>query len=134
MHGIRFRSFGNSYFSFLVHPLSNIGGAINDLCAARLTGSKKPNDIEIHECQLPQVQNKPGALLPEQLLLQFLDMFDLKMTNQANRGLSALRMLFDPQFPARFETSLRTVQVVCQRDRLNRRNLRREELLIVRKC
>jgi hypothetical protein len=26
------------------------------------------------------------------------------------------------------------VQAVCQRDRLNRQNLRREELLIVQKC
>ena len=39
------------------------------------------------------------------LLLQFLDVFHLKVTNQANRGLSALRVLFDPQFRARFETS-----------------------------
>lgn len=82
--------FGNSFFSLLVDPLPNIGGTINDLSAARLTGPKKPNDIEIHERQFRQVQNKSGTLLPEQLLLQFLDVFHLKMTNQTNRGPSVL--------------------------------------------
>ena len=90
MHGIRFRSLGNSYLSFLVHPLSNIGSTINDLCAARLARSEKPNDIEIHECQFRQIQNNSGTLLPEQLLLQFLDVFRLKVTNQTNRGPSVL--------------------------------------------
>jgi len=36
----------------LVHPLSNIGGAINDLYAADLTGSQKSNGIDIHEVYL----------------------------------------------------------------------------------
>jgi hypothetical protein len=45
-----------------------------------------------------------GTVLLE-LLLQFLHVFQLKMTNQTNRGLSALQMLFDPQCPARFERS-----------------------------
>ena len=40
-----------------------------------------------------------------ELLLQFLDVLQLKVTNQTNRGLSALRVLFDPQCGARFETS-----------------------------
>ena len=123
-----------SYFSFLVHPLSNIGGTINDLSAARLTGPKKPNDIEIHERQFRQIQNKSGTILPEQLLLQFLDVFRLKVTNKTNRDPSALRVLFDPQRPASIRNHPDLVQVVYQRDTLNRRSLRREELLIVGKC
>jgi hypothetical protein len=58
----------------------------------------------------------------------------LKVTNQTNRGLSALRMLFDPQCCCSIRTSSDLVQVLCQRDRLNWRNLRREELLILQKC
>ena len=89
------------HFSFLVHPLSNIRRAINELYATGLTGSQKPNDIDIHDCQFRQVQNRLATVLLE-LLLQFLDVFQLKVTNQTNRGLSALGILFDPQCSARF--------------------------------
>ena len=77
---------------------------MNELYSAGLAGSEKPNDIEIHECQFRQVQNELRAVCL-QLLLEFPDVFQLEVTNQTNRGLSASRMLFDPQCRARFETS-----------------------------
>ena len=82
--------------SFLPHPLSNVGGAINHFYAAGLTGAQKPNHICIHERHFRQVQNKPGSVVLE-LLFQFLEVLQLKVTNQTNRSRSALRTPFDLQ-------------------------------------
>jgi hypothetical protein len=80
---------GALYFLFLLHPLSNVGRAINDLHAAGLTDSQKPNYIDLHERHFRQVQNKPRSVVLE-LLFQFPDVLRLKVTNQTNRSYSAL--------------------------------------------
>ena len=77
------------YLSFLLEPLSNVGGAVGDFYAADLADPQKLNEIHVHERHFRQVQNKPGSVVLE-LVFQFLDVLRLKVTNETNRSLSAL--------------------------------------------
>src|SRR5271154_4770018 len=63
------------------------------------TRPEEPNHLHVHDGYFRQVQNKPGSIILE-LLVQFPDVLRLKVTTQANRGLSALRSLFDLHVPA----------------------------------
>jgi len=68
---------------------------MHDLYVVCLTLSQEPNHIHVHERHLFQVQDQLGSILLE-LLLQFPDVLRLKATNQADRGLTAVRILFNP--------------------------------------
>src|SRR6516162_6276944 len=81
-----------------------------------LTRSEEPNHLHVHDSYLLQVQNKPRSVILE-LRVQFPDVLRLKVTTQANRGLSALRSLFDLHVPVTLiETSASALmQALCQR-------------------
>jgi hypothetical protein len=78
---------------------------MHDLHTVALTGSQEPNYLHIHERHFLQVQNELGSVL-QKLFLQFPNMLRLKVTNQANRSLSVVRLLFDPQSPTRLRRSI----------------------------
>ena len=68
---------------------------MNDLYAAGLAESQKPNDIDIHERHFRQVQNKPRLVVLE-LLFQFPDVLRLK---EGWRGPPGLRSaVFPPPY------------------------------------
>lgn len=71
---------------------------MNEFYPTGLTGSQESNDFRIHERHFCHVQNKPEPIVLE-LLFQFPKVLRLKVTNQTNRGGTALRNLFDLQFP-----------------------------------
>jgi hypothetical protein len=79
---------------------------MHDLHSVGLTLSQEPNHLHIHDRYFLQVQNKQGAVMLE-LLFQFLEVLRLKVTNQTDRCLSTLRILFNLQGPlASIEASL----------------------------
>ena len=79
---------------------------MHDLHSVGLTLSQEPNHLHIHDCYFLQVQNKQGAVMLE-LLFQLLEVLRLKVTNQTDRCLSTLRILFNLQGPlASIEASL----------------------------
>jgi hypothetical protein len=67
---------------------------MHDLHSVGLTLSQEPNYLDIHDRYFLQVQNKQGAVMLE-LLFQFLEVLRLKVTNQTDRCLSTLRILFN---------------------------------------
>jgi hypothetical protein len=71
---------------------------MHDLHSVGLTLSQEPNHLHIHDRYFLQVQNKQGAVMLE-LLFQFLEVLRLKVTNQTDRCLSTLRILFNLQGP-----------------------------------
>jgi hypothetical protein len=78
---------------------------MHDLHSVGLTLSQEPNHLHIHDRYFLQVQNKHGVML--ELLFQFLEVLRLKVTNQTDRCLSTLRILFNLQGPlASIEASL----------------------------
>jgi hypothetical protein len=62
---------------------------MHNLHCVGLTLSEEPNHLHIYDRYFLQVQNKQRSVVLE-LLLQFSDVLRLKVTNQTNRGLSAL--------------------------------------------
>ena len=98
-----------------MHPLSYVLRAMNDLHVLRLTLSQEPNHIHVHERHFFQVQNQLRSILLE-LLLQFPDMLRLKATNQADRGLTAVRVLFNPHcsFGSIHASASQVEQIDCQ--------------------
>ena len=71
---------------------------MHDLHSVGLTLYQEPNHLHIHDRYFLQVQNKLGSFILE-LLFQFPDVLRLKVTNQTDRCLSALRIFFDLQSP-----------------------------------
>jgi hypothetical protein len=69
-----------------------------DFDSVGLALSQEPNHVHIHDRYFLQVQNKQGSVMLE-LLFQFSDVVRLKVTNQTDRGLSTLRILFNLQVP-----------------------------------
>jgi hypothetical protein len=67
---------------------------MHDLHSVGLTLSQEPNYLDIHDRYFLQVQNKQGAVMLD-LLFQFLEVLRLKVTNQTDRCLSTLRILFN---------------------------------------
>jgi len=59
---------------------------------------QEPNYLYIHDRYFLQVQNKQGSAMLE-LLFQFPDVLRLKVTDQTDRCLSRLRILFNLQGP-----------------------------------
>ncbi len=70
---------------------------MHDLHSIGLRLYQEPNHLHIHDRYFLQVQNKQGSML--ELLFQFPDVLRLKVTNQTNRCLSTLRILFNLQGP-----------------------------------
>jgi hypothetical protein len=71
---------------------------MHDLHSVGLRLYQEPNHLHIHDRYFLQVQNKQGSVMME-LLFQFPDVLRLKVTNQTNRCLSTLRILFNLQGP-----------------------------------
>jgi len=69
-----------------------------DLHAAGLTGFQEPNHVHIHERYFLQVQDKLWTVFLN-LPLQFINVLQLKVTDQADRCCSTVRLLFDLQCP-----------------------------------
>ncbi len=65
-----------------------------------------------------------------ELLFQFPEVLRLKVTNQTNRCLSTLRILFNLQGPPAFDWSviLGQMQLLCQRNSLNLRSFTVQEI------
>src|SRR6266436_6988984 len=80
--------------SFPSHPLSYVLRAMRDLHSVGLRLYQETNHLHIHDRYLLQVQNKQGSVMLE-LLFQFPEVLRLKVTNQTNRCLSTLRILFN---------------------------------------
>jgi hypothetical protein len=59
-----------------------------------LARSEEPNNLQVHDSYLRQIQEKTRPVILE-LLVQLRDVVGLEVTTQANRGLSALRSPFD---------------------------------------
>jgi len=70
---------------------------VQDPHAFRLTPPQEPHNIDIHESYFLQIQVTLRSLALE-LFFQFSQMLRLKTANQANRGLTAVRTLFDLQY------------------------------------
>jgi hypothetical protein len=85
-----------SYFSFLVHPLSNVGGAINDLCSVSLAGSQKANDIDIYEVYFVQIQSYPWAAELD-LSAQVIELLRSQRAAQPDSSPAFSRRPFDSQ-------------------------------------
>src|SRR3984893_3533216 len=84
--------------SFPSHPRSYVLRATHDVHSVGPRLYQEPNHLHIHDRYFLQVQNKQGSVMLE-LLFQFPDVLRLKVTNQTNRCLSALRILFNLQGP-----------------------------------
>src|SRR5260370_42388473 len=85
-------------FAFPVYPLSYVPRAMHNLDPIGLARPEEPNHLHVHDSYLRQIQNKPRSVILE-LLVQFRDVLGLEVTTQADRGLSALRSLFDLHVP-----------------------------------
>jgi hypothetical protein len=86
---------------FAINPLSYILRTVDDFRACEFADSQKANDIHMDESQLFQIQNNMWPI-PLKLARQFLNVLRLKVTNQANRRLSAARFRLDLQWHRRF--------------------------------
>jgi hypothetical protein len=86
-----------SELPFTIDPFPHVLRTVNDFCARILRRSQKANNLHVGECQFRQIQDHFRSVTPE-LSGQFVGVFQLKMTNQANRRSLTARFRLDLQW------------------------------------
>src|SRR5215472_484651 len=97
--------------SLLFHPLSNIGRAINDFYATGLTGSQKPNSVDIHEVYFNQIQSYAWAAVLD-LSAQVIELLRSEFAAQPDSSPAFSRKSFDFE---RHQRGIRSTPVTKQR-------------------
>jgi hypothetical protein len=104
---------------------------MHDLHARSATGSQEPNYIHVHLRHFLQIEYKLRSVF-KKLLFRFLQVLRLKVTNQIDRRLSALRTFLYPHCHSSSNRGRgNAMQAAGQNYSLNGRRLRRKRFLMI---
>jgi hypothetical protein len=102
---------------------------MRDPHAHSATGSQEPNYIHVHLRHFLQIEYKLRPVF-KKLFFQFFQMLRLKVANQIDRRLSALRTFLDPHSHSSSNCGRsKAMQPGLQNNLLNGRKLRRKKFL-----